>query len=330
MNNRITELLFNLVYSNLYASTETILVNALKNRFIGFRAEIELQNLFNKKKIDVLEGGFIVPLRDGKKTLNAPVYFTAGSRPASYYKGLYSALDKGNFSKLIYMRYNSKVKIDEWKLIKLKNSNMEFPVPDFTIYDFQGDDFVETGNDLNFLLNLFTPKKNHFTQKITITSRNSQLIKNYLNEYSDDQLLNLYVSRLVFDGFIGLMHFKGIPSDIDLIREDNGIYKFYEVKEKDLSKTHPVGFGIDVRRLQDCLKIAEDLEDVKYIYIVRQVNNQTDRNFVAWRYIDFTDFNIYTDRTKIKEGGAGMNTLSSGNDNPTLLTEEKYFGTLED
>jgi hypothetical protein len=328
MNNQIPDLLFKLVYSNLYASSEGILVTALKNRFIGFRAEIELQKLFAEKKFELFEGGFIVPLRDGKETLNAPIYFTVDHRPASEYKQLYEVLNDGNFSKLIYIRFDIQKKIDQWKSALLQNSEYIFPIPHFRIYDFQKNNFIEAGNDLSSFLSHFTSKKEYFKQRIKISAEPLQLIKSYLNDYDETQLLNLYVSRLVFDGFIGLMHFKGIPSDIDLIRKDHQNYKFYEVKEKDLSKTNPIGFGIDVQRLEDCLKISQVMK-VKYTYIVRQVDNQTERNFISWRYIDFENFEKNTDKSKIKQGGTGMNTGGSMHDNPTLLVEEKHFGKIE-
>jgi len=127
--------------------------------------------------------------------------------------------------------------------------------------------------------------------------------------------------------FIGFKYFKGIPSDIDGIRLDqNSNFIFYEVKEKDLSKSEPVGFGIDVQRLDDCLALAKRF-GVEYRYVVRHVNNQTDREFVDWRVITFDKFNELTDRNNIKEGGTGMNTAGIG-DNPTVLVSLEHFAPV--
>lgn len=327
MEYQIIDYLFDLVCSNVYASNNEILVRALKNRFIGFRAELEFQNFCLKRNIKLFEGGYILPLRDGQKTLTAPIYFTIDNKPDATYRELYSILNNSKFSKLIYIKYDSEVGFYDWKATSVVGINSNLPVPKFKIYDFQRNDFFEIGEDINLFLNYFTEKKKPFKQELKVDRNKADEIKGYLEKFTDENLINLYVSRLIFDGYIGFKYFKGIPSDIDGISKgQNGKFIFHEIKEKDLSKTNPIGFGIDIQRLNDCLSISRGL-DVRYLYIVRHVNNQAERDFLSWRYIDFEDFNKYTDKNIIKEGGTGMNTIvtGSGRDNPTLLVEEKHF-----
>jgi len=324
MQEQIVNHLFSLIYSNLYSSEAGILENALKNRFIGFRSEIEFLRLCKLTKREVLNGGYIIPLRVKQKTLSAPLYFTIDSKPPSEYRNLYSIFDNANFSKLLYIQFESVAPIEKWEVSAPHNLTEKLPIPHFRVFDFQGGEFIQDNSEsLNGLLKYFTPKKVKFTQNVKLNTEIVTYIKCYLSGYSVDEIIGTYVNRLVFDGFIGMNYYKGIPSDIDLVIKDEATFKLYEVKEKDLSKNHPIGFGIDIQRLKDCRAISNKT-GLKYIYIVRNVDNQRDRRFIGWRFIDFEDFEKYTHKNLIKEGGMGMNTFGANN-NPTILVEEKYF-----
>ena len=90
--------------------------------------------------------------------------------------------------------------------------------------------------------------------------------------------MDLYVSRLVFDGFLGFGVYKRKPSDIDAITVDkNHRICFIEIKEKDKCKSSPIGFGIDVPRLEDCLELSRNT-GLSYQYMVRHIDDQSEEN----------------------------------------------------
>ena len=78
-------------------------------------------------------------------------------------------------------------------------------------------------------------------------------------------------------------------------------------------------------RLADILEIQNKTQ-VPFYYIVKEVDNQTDRNFIAWRAISFTEFQKCCDVKNIKEGGAGMGSLSDSY--PTVMVAFEKFKTM--
>ena len=147
-----------------------------------------------------------------------------------------------------------------------------------------------------------------------------------LKEFDREQLLHMYLNRLFLDGFIGFLKEKGKPSDIDFIlkRPDNK-FVLVEVKEKDLPKGGKIGFGLDVSRLNDFIRIQTNSE-FKCVLVVRQVNNQTQRNFVSWKYITISDFNADVKNQNTIAGGNGMRAENT--DNPTLICSLGLFKDL--
>jgi hypothetical protein len=64
-----------------------------------------------------------------------------------------------------------------------------------------------------------------------------------------------------------------------------------EIKEKDRAKSKE-GFGMDTARLADMLYISDKLK-LPYYYIVKEVDNQKDRNFIDWLKKHKKDLIIY-------------------------------------
>ena len=94
-----------------------------------------------------------------------------------------------------------------------------------------------------------------------------------LAQYSLRNLADLYASRYFFEGVIGFS--RGIPLT-SISSGGVGITAHLEVKEKDLSKREPRGFGMDIRRIRHMRKLSRFLE-LPFLYVVRQVNNQAER-----------------------------------------------------
>ena len=100
-----------------------------------------------------------------------------------------------------------------------------------------------------------------------------------------------------------------------------------EVKEKDLSKREPRGFGMDIRRIRHMRKLSRFLE-LPFLYVVRQVNNQTERLHMGWHYIEIEDFHANTKDLAPIEGGFGMRSVHSSN--PTKVCPFEHFNNFEE
>ena len=146
-------------------------------------------------------------------------------------------------------------------------------------------------------------------------------------QFSVKSLLKLYVERLFFDGYFNLTRTRGAPLDIDtFVRAKDGGLCLLEIKEKDISKRDPRGFGMDLRRVES-LSILSAAFSAKAFYVVRHVNNQTQRQFVDWRIIDLEQFKSQIAYSPTVEGGTGMRSASSHN--PTRVCRFEYFKLLE-
>ena len=55
------------------------------------------------------------------------------------------------------------------------------------------------------------------------------------------------------------------------------------------------------------------------------MNNQKERKFISWHYIEIDKFINKTINNKIIDGGLGMSNLSN---NPTLVFELKFFNKI--
>ena len=104
------------------------------------------------------------------------------------------------------------------------------------------------------------------------------------------------------------------------------MWHMLEVKEKDLSKREPRGFGMDIRRIRHMRKLSRFLE-LPFLYVVRQVNNQTERLHMGWHYIEIEEFHAKTKDLAPIEGGFGMRSTRSSN--PTKVCPLAFFGDFE-
>ena len=322
---RIAELIFHLIYNNIASHDEGTIARAVNNRFTGFRSELEFVKLCRDNNRTILSGGCFLPLRSGQPTLEAPLYFTFDFESPDHYLNLYREIAKMPLSKLVYVNADEEA---GWKETPLYG--MTFPVPGFRCFDFQNNGFRDTSGfapGLSYLTGHYTPRQ-PFVQQITADPALIKRCCDLISGYPSRDLLGLYLTRLIFDGFIGFSHYRGIPSDIDCVVVDSrGRLRLYEVKEKDLSKTKPVGFGIDVQRYHDCLGISLKT-GLPYYYMVRHVDNQQERNFIGWKYISFAEFDAKMDPGDIKNGRTGMNTAGDGN-NPTFMLGREFFHELK-
>tara|TARA_B100002051_G_scaffold41531_1_gene35840 strand:+ start:1986 stop:2948 length:963 start_codon:yes stop_codon:yes gene_type:complete len=316
----IINYIFKLLESNLFAKNSNIYNRAFRNRIIGYRSELEFKNKFNTKT-RLLDGGYILPIKNKAKTLDNPVYFTISSaKIEDSYLELYKILSKDLFRWLFFIQFDN-YEVNKWKYSLIKNR--KYPLPPLKIHKFIDGKLKIVSTEIDQFTSLYKDKS---PAKV-----NFEIEKDILNEcyemlvvFELKALLDIYVERLIFDGFLGFSKYRGIASDIDSISKKNGLFNFFEIKEKDLSKKKP-GFGIDTRRIASIKKI-KNAYSINYYYVVKQVNNQKDREFKSWYYIEIDDFIKNTSGNNEIEGGAGMSNLGN---NPTLVCELKYFKKIK-
>ena len=202
---------------------------------------------------------------------------------------------------------------------------VKLPAPPMTIFKFEnGNAFEKHPKGLNALFGEFRPSRRSGV-KTSIEFCDFDL-KGILNTFDDADLADLYAERLIFDGLLGFGVCKGIPTDIDcIILANDGKIFLIEVKEKDLSKWPPIGFGMDIRRRDDLLTLQQKTGYPVW-YIVREVNNQRERHFVQWRVIKLDNYAQATTGLSEIEGGSGMRHFSSSN--PTSVCPVKHFTSL--
>ena len=193
---------------------------------------------------------------------------------------------------------------------------VNLPVPDMNFYHFSAMDkkFMQQSKDISDVLNFFETNSIRRSNAQGAEETTSQWLHQNLAEFSQSQLLKIYMNRLFMDGFIGFGKKKGKPSDIDMIIKNiSGKYSLIEVKEKDLPKRSKKGFGLDEPRLKDFLRISEKT-GFDYYLVVRHINNQTDRELIGYKYISIKDFAEDVEGSESVIGGTGMRGISTVNE----------------
>ena len=305
-----------------------------KNRYNGFTAELDFQEWFDANREDApIDGGMFIPtIKSGNPFENA-VYFTCSESSPSDFVEIYSSAStlasKGSF----FIRYDTATHYADWERKQLFQSQQNgqfveqlFHIPPYEVFKFNPktkefsicpvtDISGRFSKATNALEKKYIPEdlKNHFLQKF--------------QQFSVKSLLRLYVERLFFDGFLNLTFSRGAPLDIDsFVRTKDGGLCLLEIKEKDVSKRDPKGFGMDLRRV-DSLSILSDTFSTRVFYVVRHVNNQTERQFVNWMIIELEKFKSQIAHSPTKEGGTGMRSTSS--QNPTKVCRLEHFQLLK-
>lgn len=311
-----------LLAHNIYAKTQQNFDNAYKNRIVGFRAELDFYRRFSNVS-DLYSGGYILPKKYRQKTLDNPIYFTISCEPVERYTYIYKKLEKAIFQKLFYIEGDN-VNFKLWNFEDVMGVGEKLPVPKFRVHQFIDEGFVEISTNIESFTKEFNDKSRN-ELKFNFSPSMVEYCEGLMLDFSIEELLQIYVDRLVFDGYLGFSKFKGIASDIDSISVKNDNVIFLEIKEKDLSKRHPIGFGMDLQRINDIAEISTAF-NVDYLYVVKEINNQKIRKFLNWRYIPIAFFIDNIKDNPIVNGGLGMSNIES---NPTVVCEKKYFKILK-
>lgn len=299
----------------------------LMNRYKGFRGEMFLnQTIGNKPYRELLEGGLIVSTDPSyESSLDHSIYINIVEKYTytSSYDDIYRLLSPLNFNKMYLIIYDRNI-LNTSPVMIYPNESVSFDVPEMTIYEYNCTSYIfEPKTDgLNQILNNFNtiPNRKKNTYPISVDTKNWLI--DALSPFEENELYQLFMTRLILDGYIGFSKKKGKPSDIDLITKRNGKYSLIEVKEKDVPKRAKKGFGLDTPRIGDFDRISK-ATGLSYYLIVREIDNQTNRNLLGWKYINITDFIEDVKKDTEVEGGTGMRSAYS--DNPTLICSYDKF-----
>lgn len=297
------------------------------NRFVGFSGELAFNEWYRNARpgSSLIRGGFLLPQEEGAETLKKPVYLTiAKVLPSESDENVYSKLTVISKS-LYFVHYEVGNGFDTWDKEDVMGINVLLPIPKISVFKYDISSMQMIESDLPELLSNFELREKRGRPKYSISDETRLLHILRLKGYEQSDLMDLYVERLVFDGMIGFGRVKGIPSDIDAIVKKNDRYTFLEIKEKDMSKKPPRGFGMDTGRIETLIRL-QALTGIDYYYVVREVFDQNEREFKQWHIISMTKFVNVVQGLKEITGGTGMR--SSTSHNPTKVCPIEYFKYL--
>lgn len=295
-----------------------------KNRFNGFIGELDFIEYFKLKHGSNIffNGGMLIPTQKGNNPFDEAVYFTTSSDEPELYIDLFNRFTFIQCKSMFFIKWDKNNALEYWNRSDFMGVGKDLLAPELIIYQFLDGKFVES--NLIIFLSQFTdtiwnPKDN---VPLKIKSEFSDI----LMRFDIHSLTDLYVQRYVFDGLLGLKKVRGIPCDFDLIIKSHKTNNFiiFEVKEKDLSKRPPIGFGMDVPRVLFYKELINKI-GCSVFYVVRQIENQLTRKFMSWRIIDMQSFIKNCKKVSV-EGGTGMRSVNSNN--PTWICEDSYFNRL--
>ena len=260
-----------------------------------------------------------IPTKKSSDPFEESIYFTTSTADPAGYRDIYKSASVLAMKGLYYIQFDASVDFSSWKasevFISSANgvlSGLELPTPDYQVYEYDKgrDEFIHT--NLARLQGHFENDKSHLERKYIPIELREHFIDKF-KVFQESTLIDLYVERLFFDGFLSLIYKRGAPLDVDyFVNDKKGVLRILEIKEKDVSKRDPRGFGMDIRRVESLTKLTQ-IFNAGASYIVRHINNQSERRFVDWRIIDFEKFKAKIHYSPEVEGGTGMRSVHSSN-----------------
>lgn len=294
--------------------------NAYKTRMNGFASEVFFDRYLTGRQITRYHGGYLVPVRKHTAALTDFVYFTSISSaddPADYLPVYQALLPLQPICQFLIVYENGR--FAEQTMIEA--GGRQFPLPVWQVYRFENGVFSSESGGIQALTNLFDDSVQQPVLK-KVSAFQIDAARNNLAFLHKQELMHLYVERLLFDVLIGRRKVKGVPTDIDCIVRQPGTEQLVliEVKEKDVARTI-TGFGLDEHRMQ-AMKQISDLTGLRYTLVVRHIRNQKDRAFIGWKRIEINTFMQHRHPVPV-EGGKGMRSMDSHN--PTYICPVGYF-----
>ena len=251
----------------------------------GFKNEIEFDYVLKNKGIETIDAGQCLFVKKrGNNLENKILYVTVSDDDKSKYVKLYEKMNElHEIKKLFFVEIGN---IETWETIDLtvKNSKDEktsrqILKPKFTLFEFNDSKWIKSEFDvLNDMLER--------TKLRTAKKKNNEYFQ-YLKKYSIKELMKIYCNRYFLD--VQLESYSKGMIDFDHIVQDGNVYKFVETKEKDPMKddknpsdTTKWAFGWDSRRFSWYMYLKLQL-GIDTDYVIREIDNQKDRNLVGWK-----------------------------------------------
>lgn len=290
--------------SKLVESLHSILSGGMsnKNSYIrwckGFKGEKEFKNKIKAMGVESLEGGWFNYSRTDSQIWST-VFWTVSAESELLYTKLYKKICKlPEVCSLYFFKY---IGINE-KLIKnplydpMKNNGlMEIIEPSFEIKKY----LPIKKQWINSSIEDF--KSGLQTKRITRCNLKSNDELVYLKSWAENELEILYANRYVLS--VILADVKGYCTDLDHVILADEKMIVVEQKAKDpankfkvkgdiFGETHPEekwGFGWDGRRILWYTRL-EKFTGLSVLYVIKELDNQIDRNEVGWKCCSLVDF----------------------------------------
>lgn len=172
--------------------------------------------------------------------------------------------------------------------------------------------------------NKWPKKRPGYARKVTEKYQIQSDLLNKLNSFNSKQLTSLALRQSFYYSY--LKHQLKLPTkdpyDVDsFVVAYTGSVMPIEIKEK--SPTDKGYFGIDAGRIIMMLRLCI-ATDSNALYIIREIDNTNDRNFVGWRFVTLSDM-IMGCSWNLQAGGKGM----GGGDTQTIMLPYSLFQSFE-
>lgn len=280
----------------------------------GFRAELEYIKKIKEVGVDFLDAGqFVLSKKEAEHSPeNFLFYMTISNDDKNKYNGFYDMLSRlQEMKKMFFIEIGEDSLWSTQEITVKDDSNrkriqVEILKPSFTVYRYE--DSRWNPSDFDEITNLLVRSGDRIAK-----NKENRLL--YLRDYDTDEIINVYCNRYVLDVELG--GYKKGMMDFDLIILEDGKYMAVETKEKD-----PIGkseypndptqwaFGWDSRRIGWYMHLKMEL-GLDTRYVIREVNNQTERRFEKWKKIDMDRFRRCASWLAERAGGGGGGTISA-------------------
>ena len=322
----VIDSLYKIMCTNTTSAVDSKVSNNdyFKRRVLGFKAEIEFEKELKGTKFDFMKGGILLsPRLDGSHNMkNKFSYITIDIHNPDNYLSIYSKIATWDeirilsYAKLDLINWEYEdYEIRENKGSKLSKTKILVPRYKLYKYDYEKNAFSELiENDFSQILDIGSPRskkpsKYHLRKKEHFE---------YFEKYDLDTLKKIYADRYFLDKKKNENKiFNTIDFDGFIIKEGKTL--IIEIKEKEPIKpkskeksidTKFWSYGWDTRRLLWYLEIQRKI-GFQILYIVRQINNREDRNFIKWDSIFLNDFLKGVSWSNSRSGGGGGDTLTA-------------------
>lgn len=285
-----------------------------KARARGFRNELNFEKILHQRQYKILDAGqFLFTKKNSAHSVeNEIIYVTVSDDDKDKYLEFYAQISRIDEIKNAF--FVSVHDLTTWKTepITIKNEKKKkieeiIVKPEFSVYKFNDDGWISSNFD--------EIKELLIKRKIRISAKKSREPLEYLEKYDFNELAKVYANRYFLD--IELISYNKGMMDFDHIVLHEGKFVVVETKEKDPmrdkknpSDTSKWAFGWDSRRFGWYFYLKHKIELDSW-YVIGEIKEQTNREFVGWKKIEFDKFCKCISWLAERSGGGGGGTMSA-------------------